>query len=82
MKKLLNVQNCSIEDEINESIGYCLHLLRNFKESAKFYENSVNNLSKRSSKANSTNLYDNDKVDLFRSFELKKADPANNKHIS
>jgi hypothetical protein len=51
-------------NEINEEIGYCLTLLKKYKESAKFYDKAIN-----LNRSTSLNSYDNNVADLFKPFE-------------
>ena len=58
LKQLLNTPNCNISVEINEELGYCLHLQKDYESSANHYQKSVTNFYKKKGSQGDVNKYD------------------------
>lgn len=67
LRELLQRSDCDIGDEVNQQIAHCLKLAKNYEQSSRVYEGSINNLARRKSaqKAAEASKIDN----IFETFE-------------
>lgn len=67
LRGLLQRSDCDIADEVNQQIAHCLRLAKDYEQSSRLYEGSINSLSRRKSppKATEASKIDN----IFETFE-------------